>query len=246
MSDPALEEMRREVTELRQRLASMERTRTLRTRWLVGAVLMVGSVAFAQLTVFTPDTPAYASEVNGNFNQLKTWLEQKVGPVGTPNVTITGTTNLAGATVNGTTALGATTITGTTSVTGATTITGNLTVTGRVAPNFDSGWFGVTSGNSYPVAHGLGAVPSQVQVMECGAVSNGACTTRVVYANSGFNDNSSCLNPINTFSDGTNITVALTSACNAWGYWLPVGGFQYAGDADGNMTTAFYRVLAWR
>ena len=38
--------------------------------------------------------------------------------------------------------------TGTTSVTGATTITGNLTVTGRVAPNFDSGWFGVTSGTA--------------------------------------------------------------------------------------------------
>jgi len=90
MSAPALEEMRREVTDLRQRIASMERARTLRTRWLVAAVLTVGSVAFAQLTVFTPDTPAYASEVNGNFNQLKTWLEQKVGAVGTSTITANG------------------------------------------------------------------------------------------------------------------------------------------------------------
>ena len=52
--------------------------------------MLIASVAFAQLTTFQPDAPALASQVNGNFNQLKLWLEQKVGAVGTANVTTTG------------------------------------------------------------------------------------------------------------------------------------------------------------
>ncbi|MBL8933815.1 MAG: hypothetical protein JNM69_04630 [Archangium sp.] len=252
MPDPRLDDVLREVEVLKHRLAAVEQQRRVRLRWLVAAVLTVASVAFAQLTVFTPDTPAYASEVNGNFAQLKTWLEQKVGAVGSPNVAITGTTTLASATVNGNAALGPTTISGTTSITGATNITGatgitgNLTVSGRVAPNYDSGWQAVTIGNNYTFAHNFNATPSQIQLLACGAISGNACTTRVVLATSGFNDGSSCINPINTMTDLNTITVALTPGCNAWGYYLAGTGFQYVGDADGNLGTAFYRVLAWR
>lgn len=203
-------------------------------------------MAFAQLTVFTPDTPAFASDVNGNFTQLKTWLEQKVGAVGSPNVAITGTTTLASATVNGNASLGPTTISGATNITGATGITGNLTVSGRVAPNYDSGWQPVTIGNNYSFPHNFGALPSHIQVLACGAVSGSLCTTRVVLATAGFNDGSACLNPTNTMTDNNTITVALTSGCNAWGYYLAGSGFLYTGDADGNLGTAFYRVLAWR
>jgi hypothetical protein len=246
MSDPRLDELLREVEVLTHRVSSMEQQRRVRARWLVAAALTVASVAFAQLTVFTPDTPAYASDVNGNFALLKTWLEQKVGTVGSSNVAITGTATLASATVNGSAALGPTTITGATSITGATGITGNLTVSGRVAPNYDSGWVAVTTGHNYTFAHTFGATPSQIQLLACGAISGTSCTTRVVLATAGFNDGSACLNPVNTMTDNNTITVALTSACNAWGYYLAGSGFQYAGDADGNLATAFYRVLAWR
>jgi len=57
---------------------------------LVGA-LLVASVAVAQtLKVFVANDPALAADVNGNFSQLKTWLEQKVGTVGSNNITTSG------------------------------------------------------------------------------------------------------------------------------------------------------------
>ena len=60
-----------------------------RARWFA-ALAVVGTVAFAQLTTFSPNSPALASEVNGNFTTLRTWLEQKVGTVGTNNITTAG------------------------------------------------------------------------------------------------------------------------------------------------------------
>ena len=54
-------------------------------RWLVAAAVVVAGLAFAQLTTFTADTPAMANAVNGNFTQLRTWIEQKVGTVGSAN-----------------------------------------------------------------------------------------------------------------------------------------------------------------
>ena len=241
MSQRNVDELANEVEQLKQRLVLLERRKRLRARWLAVMVLAAGSVAFAQLTVFTPDTPALASEVNGNFNQLKTWLEQKVGPVGTAAVTVTGQTTLANTTIVGTTHL-----TGPTTINGQTTITGSVSLSGRVVPNFDSGWQAVTKGNTYTFAHNLGAVPSAIHLLACGAVSGDACLTKVVFGTSGFNDGSSCINPINTFADNTNITVSLTSACNAWGYYVVASGFLYTGDADANPGTAFYRVFAWR
>jgi len=71
------------------------------------AVVLISSFAWAQLVSFNADEPAYASAVNGNFNQLKTWLEQKVGTVGSNTITtgqvvIGAATNQTTLTVNAT------------------------------------------------------------------------------------------------------------------------------------------------
>ncbi|MBL8941116.1 MAG: hypothetical protein JNM69_41615 [Archangium sp.] len=87
--------LREELEALRVRLADLERRRRHRNVGLVVALVLVAGTAWGQLVVFSPDTPAKASEVNQNFDQLKTWLEQKVGTVGTSVVTFT--TPLAGA-----------------------------------------------------------------------------------------------------------------------------------------------------
>lgn len=73
---------------------------------VAGLAALIGGAAWAQLVTFTPDTPALASQVNANFNQLRVWLEQKVGPVG-PAVRVASTEDVgvlgtAGAVVVGT------------------------------------------------------------------------------------------------------------------------------------------------
>jgi hypothetical protein len=84
---------------LQARVADLERERQRRRRftWAIAGVTLVSLTAFGQLVTFTPDTPARADEVNGNFAQLRSWLEQKVGPVGTSTLTLT--TPLAGSMV---------------------------------------------------------------------------------------------------------------------------------------------------
>src|SRR5262245_12323930 len=72
-----------EVRELKARLAALERRRA-RARWWVLAAVVGASVAYGQLTVFAPDTPAVASQVNANFALLKSWIEAKVGPTTVP------------------------------------------------------------------------------------------------------------------------------------------------------------------
>lgn len=49
-------------------------------------VVLGASLARAQLVTFQADQPALAGEVNGNFTQLRTWLENKVGVVTSPEV----------------------------------------------------------------------------------------------------------------------------------------------------------------
>jgi hypothetical protein len=62
-----------------------------RTRLVMVGVAMLATAAFAQLVTFNADQPALASEVNGNFTQLKSWLEAKVGVVSDPgNITTNG------------------------------------------------------------------------------------------------------------------------------------------------------------
>lgn len=49
------------------------------------------------LTVFCPDQPAVARELNTNFKQLTDWAIQKTGALGTPNITTTGAIAAGGA-----------------------------------------------------------------------------------------------------------------------------------------------------
>jgi hypothetical protein len=95
----------------RQQRESRRRSRNV--RFVAGAaVLLIGGLwgrrALSQsspcspllpagMKTFCPNTPAVATEVNGNLKQLYDWLSQKVGTPGSPDVTVTG--NL---TVNGT------------------------------------------------------------------------------------------------------------------------------------------------
>ena len=89
MSDERLHDevtaLRDELNELRSKVEGARR----RPRWLpLGVGLgLVSTLAWAQLVTFNPDDPARAIDVNGNFNQLKTWLEQKVGAVGSNTIT---------------------------------------------------------------------------------------------------------------------------------------------------------------
>jgi len=52
------------------------------------------------LICFGDATPAKASEVNLNFKTLKDWIEQKVGSVGSVNITTTGTVTTGGSIAN--------------------------------------------------------------------------------------------------------------------------------------------------
>jgi hypothetical protein len=78
-----LETLRAELKSVTERLLALEaKRRQQRGRWLAAALVLASATAFAQLVNFNAGTPAVASDINGNFNQLKTWLELKVGAVG--------------------------------------------------------------------------------------------------------------------------------------------------------------------
>lgn len=80
----------------------------------------------SSLVLFCPDQPARAADVNQNFSALLGFVQQKVGAVGSANLTVTGASALQGGlTVTG----GTTSITGVTTVTGATTVNGTLQAT---------------------------------------------------------------------------------------------------------------------
>lgn len=94
MNEPSLEA---QLAALQARLEVLEAARSPRRSWTWAKLLIAGSVlvaatASAQLVSFSPDQPALASQVNGNFNQLKTWLEAKVGPVTSAGVTAASVT----------------------------------------------------------------------------------------------------------------------------------------------------------
>lgn len=72
----------------------------------------------ARLYCFGAGTPAVASEVNSNFAEVTSWIEQKVGTVGTNDVAIGGTATVSGST----------TLSGSLGVTGATTASGPVSV----------------------------------------------------------------------------------------------------------------------
>lgn len=80
-----------ELSLLREEVRALRRRVDGPRRWwpVLVALVLVSSFAWAQLIPFTADTPARASEVNANFLQLKTWIEQKVGATGTAAITAT-------------------------------------------------------------------------------------------------------------------------------------------------------------
>lgn len=96
----------RRIAELEARIAALEAqrmqaVRAPRRRWprllLIACVVAVGGTAAAQviptftaLKYFDSGQPALASDVNGNFNLLARWLEQKVGTPGQDNVVTQG------------------------------------------------------------------------------------------------------------------------------------------------------------
>ncbi len=101
MTEPdALQPLIDELATLRNRVAELESAeagrarRRMRLRGVLLLSLVVGTTAFAQLVSFQPNAPAIAADVNGNFTQLKTWLEQKVGAAGSANVAITAATRI--------------------------------------------------------------------------------------------------------------------------------------------------------
>ena len=92
-----------ELAQLKQRLAELEarvdgakKVRPARWPWVLAVVLAaLGGTALGangncpnELPFcFNADSPALASQVNHNFMQLKEWLEAKVGPTSTANLT---------------------------------------------------------------------------------------------------------------------------------------------------------------
>ncbi|MDP3235657.1 MAG: hypothetical protein Q8S33_20360 [Myxococcales bacterium] len=130
-----------------QRLSARLPRRPSKKGWLVAAsaavllALLTPTGALAQLISFTPDTPAVAAQVNGNFQQLRTWLEQKVGTVGTADISTSGSLTTAALSVSGasnlqgpltTGPLTATTLTATTLTAGSLTVTGTFSGSGTL------------------------------------------------------------------------------------------------------------------
>lgn len=82
----------------------------------------------APLVTLCQNEPALASELNGNFNQLVTWVQQKVGTVGTAGITTTSI-NASSISTNSV-STNSLTASGGANISGSVTIGGNLTVQG--------------------------------------------------------------------------------------------------------------------
>ncbi len=138
-----LDRLTQEVQSLREERAARARLMRRIGAALVMTTLVVGvrtalaagncaQTLPAPLTTFCGNDPALAGEVNGNFQQLVTWVQQKVGTVGSANVTITGSETVCGKlTANsGLDVVGNTNFNGTTAVVGNQSVSGtsNLTV----------------------------------------------------------------------------------------------------------------------
>lgn len=127
------ESLEAKVAALQARVDELEASRAPRrsrrlAKLLLAGSLVVAATASAQLITFSPDDPAVAAEVNANFTQLRTWLETKVGAVGTAGVTTPSLTTA------GTVAAAAVTATGNVTATG--TVTGaNVTATNTLRTN---------------------------------------------------------------------------------------------------------------
>jgi hypothetical protein len=137
------------------------RTAPASRRWLtrVGAgALVVGVAALgtqawaatctqtltSPLVTLCPNSPALATDVNGNFGQLVTWIQGKVGTVGVNGISASSIAATGSITAGG--GLGTS---GNLSVSGNTTITGNLTVQGSAMSGYNTGY---STGTNYVAA----------------------------------------------------------------------------------------------
>lgn len=122
---------------------------------------------------------------------------------------------------------------------------------GGSAPDYDSGWFSVSSftDQEYATYYGGGYIPSRIMLMQCGDASLpplGTCSTRVVMAGTrGENNTGISLNPtsITISPDGNLFYVDMVGGWFSWNYWAPGKGWNCV---TGNCFSATYRVLLWR
>jgi hypothetical protein len=109
------------------------------------------------------------------------------------------------------------------------------------------------------VAHGLGSLPSQFTLQQCGALSPtpaiqptvnspsfGSCTTRVVLGTGGYQDAGATVNPSQISVTSTNFLIPIVNTWWVWGYWTNATGWGCVGDSDASCFTGYYRILAWR
>lgn len=98
------------------------------------------------MVTFCPDAPALAQQVNGNFQQLATWVQQKVGPFGTSNVVVNG--SLTVSSPDG--GAGTVNLIGNPSFSGSPTVSGSLNfgMTTRQMVNFWGSNYGMGVQNS--------------------------------------------------------------------------------------------------
>jgi hypothetical protein len=71
----------------------------------------------------------------------------------------------------------------------------------------------------------MSAHPSQLMVLQCGAVNGGNCLTRVVVAGPGVIRTGQLSRTLSVTADITRIFVGTYSGWWAWGYWTPATGW---------------------
>jgi hypothetical protein len=112
-----LEALHVRVAQLERALAIQSRSPRRRPALIALAVVVVGvaipmwagralagtcsNILPASMVTLCADEPALAGELNGNFAQVLSFISQKVGPVGSADVTVTGTLTAPRASING-------------------------------------------------------------------------------------------------------------------------------------------------
>lgn len=83
------------------------------------------------LVTLCANTPALASDMNGNLQQLVTWVQQKVGTVGSANITTSGSLSAGSITTTGAVTAGSISTSGDITATGTATL-GRVTVSNGI------------------------------------------------------------------------------------------------------------------
>lgn len=143
MNEPSLEE---KLAALQARLDVLEAARPVRSRrgWaklIIAGSVVIAATASAQLVTFLPNEPASAAAVNGNFTQLKTWLESKVGLVANAGVTTASVTTSGAVQAQ--------------SVTTATTTTNSLVVTAGLPITIETDFIRNLSNDAVEQVHNI-------------------------------------------------------------------------------------------